>query len=222
MIEASREQRDSATGVNCMIHARSQQYAYVIKITLVGTKPPIWRRFCVPGEISLDRLHDIIQIVMGWQETHLHCFEIERCRYAEELEDAGDGGQLEAPSRLCDLVTSEKTKFSYEYDFGDGWRHTLLVERIEKIPTRHCLRITCLDGKRSCPPENVGGVHGYAEFLATISNPRHPDYDSHREWSDECFDPTSFDIDEVNLELAKYVRWSRPRSLHQDLQVPEL
>jgi len=129
-----------------MASSRSQQKAYVIKITLVGSKPSIWRRFCVPGEISLDRLHDIIQIVMGWQETHLHRFEIEGRRYAEELEDAGVDGHLEAEIQLCDLIVAEKAKLIYEYDFGDGWCHELQVERIDEIPKGHCLRVTGLDG----------------------------------------------------------------------------
>ncbi|MCO6439346.1 MAG: plasmid pRiA4b ORF-3 family protein [Phycisphaerae bacterium] len=205
-----------------MVSTYSQARAYVIKITLVGTKPSIWRRFCVPGEISLDRLHDIIQIVMGWQETHLHCFEIEGRRYAEELEDAGDDGEQEAKIRLSDLIVTEKAKFFYEYDFGDAWCHELQVERIDDIPKGHCLRVTCLDGKQSCPPEDVGGIDGFAEFLQAIRNARHPEHEAFREWAGEDFDPRHFDVDEVNIELAKYARWSRPRALEQDLQVPRI
>jgi hypothetical protein len=147
--------------------------AYVLEITLSGSKPPVWRRFCVPGEISLDRLHDIIQIVMGWQEKHLHCFEIAGQRYTEAPEDREIEGIEEASFRLCDLAPDPETRFTYEYDFGDGWYHHVSVQSITPIPTGHHGCISCMDGERSCPPEDVGGIDGYREFLTALKDPKH-------------------------------------------------
>lgn len=197
----------------------TKQTAYIIKISLVGAKPAIWRRFCVPGEITLDRLHDVIQIVMGWHECHLHRFEIDGKRYSEAPEDAEVEGTEEGSFRLWDLVPRTKTKFLYEYDFGDGWTHELTVEQIDDVPKGHHACIGCMDGKRSCPPEDVGGVDGYAEFLAALKNPQHTEHEGYLEWCGGEFDPNAFDLDAVNLELARYARWSRPRQLPQDLQV---
>lgn len=196
-----------------MARGKSGQTAYIIKITLLGSKPPIWRCFCVPGQTTLDRLHDVIQIVMGWQESHLHCFEIDGQRYSEAPEDMDTDGQEEGNFRLCDLVPRAKTKFSYEYDFGDGWQHTLIVDSIETVPPGHRVRVTCLAGEGSCPPEDVGGPDGYKEFLAALDNPKHPEHESYREWCGGGFDRTAYDLDAVNFELAKYTRWSRPRHL---------
>jgi hypothetical protein len=202
-----------------MTRANSERTAYVLKITLSRSKPPIWRRFCVPGEISLDRLHDVIQIVMGWQEKHLHCFEIAGQRYSEAPEDPEAHGIEEAGFKLCDLVPLADRKFGYEYDFGDGWYHTLSVERIASVPQGHHACIACMDGKRGCPPEDVGGPDGYGEFLIALKDRTHPEHEGYKEWCGGSFDPKALDLNEINLELAKYARWSRPRSLSQELRV---
>lgn len=189
--------------------------AYTIKITLLGSKPPIWRRFCVPGEITLDRLHDVIQIVMGWEESHLHRFEINGQRFSEKPEEEADGAE-EAGFVLSELLRKARTKFLYEYDFGDGWEHELIVERIDEVPEGHRACIGCIGGKRACPLEDVGGVDGFAEYIAALKNPKHPEHESYREWRGP-FDPSEFGPDAVNFELAKYCRWSRPRSFSQEL-----
>ena len=189
--------------------------AYVIKITLLGSKPPIWRRFCVRGDITLDRLHDVIQIVMGWEESHLHRFEINGRRFSEKPEEEADGAE-EGGFVLSELLRKARTKFLYEYDFGDGWGHELLVESINEVPEGHRACIGCIEGKRACPPEDVGGIDGYAEYLAALKDPKHPEHKSYQDWRGS-FDPLEFDIDVVNFELAKYCRWSRPRSVSQEL-----
>ncbi|MBN1488712.1 MAG: plasmid pRiA4b ORF-3 family protein [Phycisphaerae bacterium] len=201
-----------------MTRGNSTQAVYVIKIVLRESKPAIWRRFRVPGAISLDRLHDVIQIVMGWQEKHLHCFEIGDQRYTEAPEDCDTEGIEEAHFTLDDLVSSAKTKFAYQYDFGDSWWHTLKVERVTPVPRGHCAYVACMDGKRSCPPEDVGGIDGYSEFLNAMKDRTHPEHESYQEWHGSAFDPKAFDADAVNLELAKYVRWTRPRAIAQELQ----
>lgn len=194
----------------------SHELAYFMKIRLTGSKPSIWRAFCVPGEISLDRLHDVIQIVMGWLDCHYHTFEIGGRKYSESF--AGDALDAieEDGLRLCDLVSKPSSKFSYEYDFGDRWWHELVVESIEPVPKGHRACISCLDGKGCCPPEDVGGINGYAEFLAALRDTKHPEHENYKEWAGGSFDPKAFDLSAINLELLSYVRWSRPRKLVQD------
>ena len=126
---------------------------YQIKVTLVGSKPPIWRRIQVPASIKLSELHGILQMVMGWTDSHMHAFVSARS-YGEadpELEMADEGRVT-----LNKVVQREKAKFRYEYDFGDGWEHQLLVEKVLPAdPGVHSSR--CVTGKRRCPPEDCGG-----------------------------------------------------------------
>ena len=192
------------------------QLAYELKITLLDTKPPVWRWFCVPGEITLDRLHNVIQIVMGWQDHHLHLFKIDGTIYAEKPEEEWEGEE-EKYHRLCDLVTSAKAQFDYDYDFGDSWHHRIVVEKISTVPEGHKAVTKCFDGKRRCPPEDVGGTPGFAEFVEACKDPKHPEHKRYLTWVGGSFDPNDFDPEAVNLELFKYVRWSRPRASEIDL-----
>jgi hypothetical protein len=183
---------------------------YVIKISLVRSRPPIWRRFRVPGETTLDRLHNIIQIVMGWEDCHLHSFTIAGECYTKAYEDAEYDERDEADFSLAALISKPKTKFSYEYDFGDGWEHALVVEKISEVATEFDARLECLAGKRKCPPEDVGGVHGYCVFCEAKNDPKHPEHDNWSEWYPDEFDPEAFDLDGINQDLALYEEWSRP------------
>ncbi|MBP7936802.1 MAG: plasmid pRiA4b ORF-3 family protein [Phycisphaerae bacterium] len=195
--------------------------AYTLKITLTESKPTIWRRFYVPRQITLDRLHDVIQIVMGWDEKHLHCFTINGQRYTETPEDMEMEGQEEGDFKLCDVVPRVGMSFSYKYDFGDGWEHTLDAEDIKPVPEGHSACVACFGGERSCPPEDVGGMDGFREFLAAIVQPEHPRHKRNRRWVGRQFDPEGFHLKAINLELGKYARWSRPRLVDQELFVGE-
>ena len=185
---------------------------YALKIKLMDIDPPIWRYFVVPAGITLDRLHDVIQIVMGWTDSHLYQFSIGKRRYAENVESKLDG--LESGNyRLNDLVKKKGRKFSYLYDFGDNWLHYLTLEdnryNIENLHGD----IVCLDGERACPPEDVGGVMGYNDLCKVLNNPKHVDYESTRDWIGKDFYFEKFNIQSVNFELLKYMRWSRDRHL---------
>jgi len=175
---------------------------YQIKVTLIGSKPPIWRRFLVRETTTLSRLHDILQIIMGWQDYHLHMFTINGQIYGDPEDDEyGDlGTKNEARFRPNEALGREGSKFRYEYDFGDSWEHELIVEKI--LPAEKGIRYPlCVAGKRSCPPEDVGGVWGYQRFLEAIGDPEHPEHDEYLEWSGGKFDPKHFDLDEVNDRL---------------------
>ena len=173
---------------------------YQIKVTLKGSKPPIWRRIQVTSDTTLVKLHRILQRVMGWEGSHLYQFVIGGIMYGEpamlgEL-DARDARTVTLES----LGPREKSKFLYEYDFGDSWDHELLVEK--RLPLDAGKRYpVCLTGKRACPPEDCGGIWGYASVLEAICDPEHPEHAERLDGVGGEFDPEAFDLDEVNREL---------------------
>jgi Plasmid pRiA4b ORF-3-like protein len=175
---------------------------YQIKVTLNDSKPPIWRRLLVADTITLTKLHDILQIAMGWENYHLHMFMIGEQIYGDpEDDETGDlGTKDEKRYRLNQIVSREGFKFRYEYDFGDSWDHTLLVEKIR--PAEKGVRYpVCIAGKRACPPEDVGGVWGYAEMLESLSDPESERHNEYIEWLGEDFYPEEFDLEGVNEAL---------------------
>jgi hypothetical protein len=199
---------------------------YQLKVTLKGTKPPIWRRVVVPENITLYRLHDILQIVMGWTDSHLHMFEIAGQIYGDPEDDEyGDlGTKSEARYRLLQLGLRAQARFSYEYDFGDSWDHTILVEKV--LPAEKGTHYPiCLAGKRACPPEDVGGVWGYDDFLRAIADRTHQEHDEYLEWVGGSFDPDAFNLNEINqaLQATKSARREKAAfpTMEDDLLQPE-
>jgi len=177
---------------------------YQIKVTLDDIRPPIWRRIQVPGNTTLLKLHDILQIVMGWQNYHLHSYMIEDELYGDPADDEfGDLGVLnEAKFTLSQVIQAKNQKFKYEYDFGDSWEHTLLVEEIF-FPEEGVKYPLCLKGKRACPPEDVGGPWGYTGFLEAIHDPQHAEHEEYLEWIGGNFDPEAFNLEEINTRLQR-------------------
>ena len=170
-----------------------------LKITLKHIRPPVWRRIQVSNQLTLDKLHRILQMVMGWTGSHLHQFASGGMMYSLpefELEMCENSKKV----KLHEVLRNERAKLIYEYDFGDGWEHEILVEKILP-PEKGKGYPICLTGKRACPPEDCGGPWGYEELLKIIRNPDHDEYEERIEWLDEDFDPEAFDIDEVNLML---------------------
>jgi hypothetical protein len=175
---------------------------YQIKVTLTGIKPPIWRRIEVPGQITLFKLHVVLQVVMGWTNSHLHQFIIDKTYYGEpdpEFDDWIDENRV----KLSQLPLEEKSKFIYEYDFGDSWKHELRIEKILQVSDVKKAPI-CLKGSRACPPEDIGGIWGYEDFLEAIQDPNHPEHEDMMEWVGGQYDPEAFDVDEVNQYLKKF------------------
>lgn len=190
------------------------QSIYQIKITLNDSKPLIWRKVLIPDSISLHQLHTILQIVMGWTNSHLHQFIIDDELYGEPEEEDGYSEDLknEKHYRLNQFVRRKGFKFIYEYDFGDSWGHTIHVEAILAVE-KGKQYLVCLEGKRACPPEDIGGVTGYNNLLKIFTNPKHPDYNDMREEFGEDFDPEFFDIEDVNSGLRRYASRARMAKL---------
>ena len=175
---------------------------YQLRIDLSYAKPPIWRRILVEDTILLAELHEIIQIVMGWEEYHLHQFETERGEYYGEPDIDWRGMRDEINFKLKDIAPAEKDKFTYLYDFGDSWDHQILVEKIlpAEKDKKHPI---CIKGKRACPPEDVGGIGGYYYFLEAISDPKHEAYENYKDWYEGDFDPKEFNLEKINLNLRE-------------------
>lgn len=157
---------------------------YQLKISLLDVRPPIWRRVLVADSATLGELHWVIQMSMGWTNSHLHQFIVDQTYYSDplfELDELGDQTGNEHRVRLGRLAESEGARFIYEYDFGDSWRHEILVEAIKPVsrPVSGGDRYPqCIAGERACPPEDCGGVWGYENFLAVIADPSDPEHES--------------------------------------------
>ncbi len=186
-----------------------------LKITLKWTKPPIWRRVQVDRKTTFFELHHIIQIAMGWENYHLFQFNFDGDRIGEPSEEdidffnfgfgSGRKKRIDASTVTLDsFITEVKEKFEYEYDFGDGWIHQILVE---KFLPRDSTKVypVCTGGKRNCPPEDCGGVGGFYYMLEAIKDKKHPDYNHLTEWLGGDFDTEYFDKDDINVGL-KYLQ----------------
>jgi Plasmid pRiA4b ORF-3-like protein len=175
---------------------------YQIKVCLRGSQPNIWRRVQVKSDITLAKLHRILQCVMGWEDAHLHQFVIQGQRYGVPDQDRRDSRKTkdERKYELREIAAATNGQFVYRYDFGDDWHHTLEVEKT--LPPEKSVRYpVCLAGGCACPPEDVGGIPGYENFLEAIADPKHPEHDELLEWIGGSFDPEAFNLNEVNRHL---------------------
>jgi hypothetical protein len=177
----------------------------VLHIEFKWIKPSIWRRVAVPENITLSKLHQVIQAVFGWSDTHLHEFEIDGESYGVPDPDWGPPVISEQRKKLINVLYGKKT-FRYVYDFGDNWELRIKVEKTLPaiiFPQVPC----CIDGANRRPPEDIGGAPGYEEFLAALADPNHPEHEEMSEWyGDDGFDPTAFDCEWVNQWLKKQVK----------------
>jgi hypothetical protein len=196
--------------------AKAVAPACQLKVVLLGSKPSIWRRLQVPGNASLGWLHAVLQTAMGWTNSHLHHFLTQDARYSDPRhnEDMGFGDEPdrnEAKATLLQVAPEEGAQFVYEYDFGDSWEHEITVEKI--LPSAGGTVALCLDGAYACPPEDCGGIWGYAHLLKVLKNPKHPEHKSMKEWIGGGFDRDAFDRTKVNLWLSK-LKWPRVTEAH--------
>jgi len=173
--------------------------AHRLKITLKGVKPPVWRRLLVPSGYTLAQVHEALLTGMGWSGYHLYAFRIGRTSYMEIDGNWPEDSIDPASVRLGDLLVPGD-RFVFEYDFGDGWEHAVVVEEV--LPAAGRSRPVCVAGRRACPPEDVGGPWGYADFLDAIADPNHERHVELLEWIGGSFDPEAFDPTEVDRIFA--------------------
>lgn len=189
---------------------------FQLKITLKNIKPPIWRRVLVHSNIKLPDLHKIIQTVMGWTNSHLHQFVINNSNYAlpddESFLEIVDYRKI----KLDSLITTLKSKIKYEYDFGDGWEHEIVLEKVLDRD-KELFYPVCIGGKRNCPPEDCGGPYSYEELIEIINNPKHDEHDEMIAWLGGEFDPEEFDLEAINEDLRDLKqRVSREEDVWED------
>lgn len=185
---------------------------YQIKVTLAGVRPPIWRRILVPMDLRLDRLHAVLQIVMGWTNSHLHQFIVGDDYYSDprfELDELDLEIFDERKATVEEVLPRVRSKAVYEYDFGDSWEHLLVVEkRLAQDPALEYP--LCLEGERACPPEDCGGVGGYDDLLLVLEDPKHEEHEEMLEWLGDTFNPEAFNAAHVNEQLRQLaMRWQR-------------
>lgn len=178
-----------------------QKDIYQLKIILKNTKSPIWRRIVVASDLPLPDLHKIIQTVMGWTNSHMHQFMING-KFYSELDDEAYYELIDYNDIiLSEVLQAEKESIEYEYDFGDGWQHKIILEKIFQDGSQ--IIPLCLTGKRSCPPEDCGGPLGYEDLLEIIADKQHEEYEETIEWLGGEFDPKDFNIQEINESLQE-------------------
>ena len=174
---------------------------YQLKIVLHEIEPPIWRILQIKGNASLGKLHDYLQAAMGWKDCHLHEFRIGDKRFRDKYqmyEDKFESDMYDERKYTLEKLLQEGDSFEYEYDFGDGWDHGILVEKI--IPAKEEVYYPiCVYGERACPPEDCGGTSGYEELLEVLNDYTHEDHEHFTQWAGEDFDPENFDLKRANF-----------------------
>jgi hypothetical protein len=180
----------------------AQQPVFQLRISLAGVEPEVWRRLLVPGGVKLAKLHDMVQAVMGWTNSHLHSFTIGEQLYGMQLDDYPDEEIDEQEYTVFVALRGGIRQFTYEYDFGDSWEHEVVVEDTAWSPLtlKHAV---CLDGQNACPPEDVGGVGGYELFLEAMADPTHEEHESFLAWVGYQFDPAAFELAAANAALQR-------------------
>jgi Plasmid pRiA4b ORF-3-like protein len=180
---------------------------YQLKVTLKDSKPSIWRRIQVRSDATLGELHAIIQMAMGWSNSHMHHFIVGKSPNllfigAPDPHEDGDlmDEKNEDEIAISQVLTAAKPKMIYEYDFGDSWEHEVVLEKIAETEAGFS-HPRCIEGENACPPEDVGGVWGYVDFLQAINNSEHKEHKTFLEWVGGEFDPEAFDPDSVNKLL---------------------
>ena len=170
---------------------------FQLKVTLRDVKPPVWRRLLVPADILLPALHDVLQLALGWTDSHLHAFRVRQRSFAPpgDFEPIGeDSREVE----LQALAPGKGARLVYEYDFGDGWCHDIVVEDVR---AEQCEAASCVDGRRCGPPEDCGGPWGYKELREAFADPAHAQHEDAREWLSDDFDPEEFDVAEAEAAV---------------------
>lgn len=181
-----------------------RQVLYQIRVTLEHSEPSVWRQVEVLSNTTLDALHDILQVAMGWDNEHLYQFIVEDTYYGDS--ELGTTGARQDASRVTigNLFNRAKKRMTYEYDFGDGWEHEVFIEKIRPLPEgEDTFYPRCTAGENTCPPEDIGGIFGYFEYLSALKDKNAPSHQEAVSILGEDYDPSVFELDFVNHQLKE-------------------
>jgi len=191
-------------------HSAISAEIYQLKVTLLDTNPPIWRRLLVPADLTLAQLHDVLQVAMGWQECHMHEFSAGDRHFGRPDPEARFMGmppvENERRVRLSSVLGRIGAKVIYTYDFGDSWEHSIVLEK--RLPSAPSIAYPiCTDGQLACPPEDCGGIGGFYDLLDALRDPAHEEHKELQDWVGADYDPEALSIEAVNRILTRL----RPR-----------
>jgi hypothetical protein len=182
-----------------------------VKIVLLDVDPPIWRRVLVPASLTLRRLHETVQAAMGWLDQHLYEFQIGDRRYGTldpEYNPMGSTVANDRAVKLSTLVEKGIDRLYYTYDFGDDWRHEIIIEDIRAGESDVDYPVL-VEGAGHCPPEDCGGAPGFQAFLEAITNPAHPDHEDALDWYGDSYDPEDIEREVLDAQLSRIARSRR-------------
>ncbi len=179
----------------------------VLRVVLAHSRPAIWRSIVIPEAFTLEQLHRVVQLAFSWLDYHLYEFRIAGRRF--QRPEAEAEGENTAEVTLASLQVTKGTRFTYLYDFGDDWEHEITVEEIAPLPDANGFEWfpRILGGERAGPPEDVGGMPGYMDFLEALKDPAHPEHAERREWAPPSFDPARFDLAAADHALTLASAW---------------
>ncbi len=183
--------------------------AVALRIELLEVAPLVWRRVLVPDQWTLASLHHYLQWVMGWTDTHAHEFEVSAGLVAPDwwIREAGSDEEAsryrdERRVSVAAVVSGlgPRGEFEYRYDMGDGWEHRIVIESAPASRLGDLSLPVCVAGENACPPEDVGGPHGYALFLEILGDRQHEQHGDMMRWIGGVFDPKGFDLNRINRD----------------------
>lgn len=172
---------------------------HTLRVSVLNVEPEVWRRVVVSSETPLPKLNRVLERVMGWEGYHLHLFDVFGIRFGVPDEDM-DSVINEKAATLKQVLPYVGMGLRWDYDFGDGWEHDVVVEAIES-PGEGTRYPICLDGARACPPEDCGGASGYGHLVAVLADPDHDEHEELAQWAPGGFDPAAFDLVAANRRL---------------------
>lgn len=180
-----------------------------LRIELLEVVPLVWRRVLVPDRWTLASLHQYLQWVMGWTDSHAHEFEVGAGLVAPDwwIQEAGSEEDVnryrdERRVSVADVISELgiRGELEYRYDMGDGWEHRIVIESLPASTPSYPQLPVCVAGESACPPEDVGGPHAYAEFLQILGDRQHEQHENMVRWIGGVFDPKGFDLNRINRE----------------------
>jgi hypothetical protein len=190
-------------------HICAMKQVLEIKVTLDQTDPPIWRRILVPADVTFFDLHHILQIAMGWKNSHLFEFKVGDYKIGYEDDDLEGSDEIANAGAvtLDTLLLKEGLRFSYVYDLGDYWMHTVVVERILAADSQK-IYPACIEGELNCPPEDCGSIPGFYHMVEVLKDKSHPEYEDMRTWAGR-YNPSKFNMEKINKELPRYRKYMK-------------